>query len=146
MKYQDIIIEMPLESKVYDVLKEMKAHNIFKGNNVLHFVSIYCDSKMRDMLPVNMRESDLEDKRKFIESRLDELKNVFTKKNSKVETVCILHSDTRIKSLEYIDEIKPNLLVLFEHKHVNFELKKHFTEYILENVSCDVFVKKLDFY
>ena len=137
---ENIVIEVSLEEKLLDQLKSLASNPILENAKNIHLVSIINDS-MKSMLPLNL-ESEKQ-QRNYLEELHQKLQASFgLKDNSKFQSHFHYSNDEKIIALKFLEQNQSDLVVTATRGNNGIKgvFQNSFTEFLIENSPCDVYV------
>lgn len=144
--YNNVVIEVSLDPVHLLRIKDLVNSPMLKNAKNVHIVNVF-DKCQANFLPISIDKKDLESVEEFVSSILEDLKEELLPTGADSEN-WIVHSffssDSKIKSREYLRQIKADLVITSTRGEQNTSglFCDSFSYYLVSNAPCDVYVLK----
>lgn len=145
--YKDVVIEVSMEPRTIELLKELKDSPVIANADNVHFMCVFNESQKK-YLPLSTDDcKDLEKVENHIISELAKLqKSVMNGATGKNRSDCkvFFSKDAKIKALDYLRDISADLVIVASHGEDAMAglINETFSVFLAEHSPSDVYIIK----
>lgn len=143
-KFQNVVVELSCEKELFDRFKSLGGNPIIEQAENVHLISVF-NEKQKNYLPLNIETA--EDIEEYFKNLHSEIESILSKgSGAKFTSHLHLNANSTIDAVDFLKEIKADLVVTATRgdSGVKGVFQNSFTEFMVENSPCDIYVIRPD--